>query len=281
MFSKGNMLTKKIITYVIFSITALLVLVPLFWVIGNSLRPGADIGKYTDLSFRTFIPENITTENYALLFRDYPFSRYIVNTVFVAVTVTFLSLLLNSVAAYAFAKIDFYGKNTIFTILLVTLIVPGEVMLLPSYMLIRKFGLMDNYLALILPALAGAFGIFYLRQSFLGMPSELEDSAGIDGCSRLGILFRIFMPLVKPHLITLGLMTFMGQWDGFIWPLTVLTTPDKYLIQVGINYLMGEHFAEWGPIFAGTMVCTVPVIIMFICMQKYYIEGIASVGIKG
>ncbi len=268
-------------TYIIFIIASALIVVPLLWIIGNSFRVDADIGKYTDLSLKTFIPEEITFENYETLFNDYPFLRYFINTVFVAVTVTFSSLLLNSMAAFSFAKINFYGKNVIFPILLATLIVPGEVMLLPSYMLIKRLGLMDNYFALILPALAGTFGIFFLRQCFLGIPRELEEAASIDGCSRLGILFKIFMPLARPHLITLGLMTFTTQWDGFIWPLTVLTTPDKYLLQVGLNYLMGEHATEWGAIFAGSIVCTIPIIIIFISMQRYYIEGIASVAIKG
>ncbi len=271
----------NIVTYAIFTITALMVLIPLFWVIGNSFRPTEEIGKYTDLSLKLFIPDIVTFKNYTMLFTDYPFLRYIFNTLFVAVTVTVLSLLLNSMAAFSFARINFYGKNVIFPILLATLIVPGEVMLLPSYMLIKDLGLMDSYFALILPALGGAFGIFYLRQCFMGIPKELEEAADIDGCSKTGILFKIFIPLAKPSLITLGLMTFMGQWDGFIWPLTVLTTPEKYLLQVGLNYLTGEHFSEWGAIFAGAMVCTIPIILIFISLQKYYIEGIASSGIKG
>lgn len=278
--SKRNYI-GNIVTYTIFIFTALMVLLPLFWVIGNSFRTSAEIGKYTDLSLKLFIPDKPTFENYKLLFTDYPFSNYIFNTLFVAVTVTLLSLLLNSMAAFSFARINFSGKNIVFPILLATLIVPGEVMLLPSYMLIRDMRLMDNYLALILPALGGAFGIFYLRQCFLGIPKELEEAAGIDGCSRIGMLFKIFIPLAKPSIITLALMTFIGQWDGFIWPLTVLTTPEKYLLQVGLNYLMGEHFTEWGAIFAGSMICTIPIILIFICLQKYYIEGIASSGIKG
>jgi len=271
----------KAATYVIFTITALTVLIPLLWVLGNSFRITTEIGQYTDLNLKLFIPDTVTLDNYKILFTDYPFARYILNTVFIAVTVTAVSLLLNSMAAFSFARIDFYGKKVIFPILLVTLIVPGEVMLLPSYLLIKNLGLMDNYLALILPALGGAFGIFYLRQCFLGVPKELEEAAAIDGCGRFGIFFRIYLPLVRPHLITLGLMTFMGQWDGFIWPLTVLTTPEKYLLQVGLNYLTGEHFSDWGAIFAGAMLCTLPIIIIFICLQKYYIEGIASSGIKG
>jgi len=271
----------NVVTYAIFTITALMVLIPLFWVIGNSFRLTEEIGKYTNLSIKLFIPDIVTLKNYTMLFTDYPFLRYIFNTLFVAVTVTILSLILNSMAAFSFARIKFYGRDIIFPILLATLIVPGEVMLLPSYMLIKNLGLMDNYFALILPALGGAFGIFYLRQCFLGIPKELEEAAEIDGCSRIRMLFKIFIPLAKPALITLGLMTFLGQWDGFIWPLTVLTTPDKYLLQVGLNYLMGEHFSDWGAIFAGSMVCTIPIIIIFISLQKYYIEGIASSGIKG
>lgn len=277
----GTYYLRNTITYIIFVAAVALIILPLAWVVGNSLRINAEIGKYTNLSIMTFIPEKVTFENYITLFRDYPFARYIINTLFVAITVTGVSLLLNTLGAYAFAKIDFFGRDTIFSILLVTMIVPGEVLLLPSYMLIRRMGLADNYMALILPAAAGTFGIFFLRQFFLGTPRELEEAASIDGSSRIGTLFRILMPLAKPHLITLGLMTFMGQWDGFIWPLTVLTTPSKYLIQVGINYLTGEHFTEWGAIFAGTIFCSLPVIIIFLFLQRYYIQGITSIGIKG
>lgn len=281
-----NFRTRKVhaaifATYIIFIIVALTVFLPILWVLGNSFRITTEIGQYTDLNLKLFIPNTITFDNYKVLFEDYPFFRYIVNTVFVAVVVTSVSLLLNSMAAFSFARINFSGKKVVFPILLITLIIPGEVMLLPSYLLIKNLGLMDNYLALILPALGGAFGIFYLRQSFLGIPRELEEAAEIDGSGRLGIFFRIYLPLVRPHLITLGLMTFMGQWDGFIWPLTVLTTPEKYLLQVGLNYLTGEHFSDWGAIFAGAMVCTLPIVLMFICLQKYYVEGIASAGIKG
>ncbi len=277
----GKSPVGHLVTYVVFAIAAFIVLIPILWVLGNSFRITEEIGLHTDLNLKLFIPDTVTFDNYKTLFADYPFLRYMLNTVFVAVVVTAVSLLLNSMAAFAFARINFAGKNIIFPILLVTLIVPGEVMLLPSYLLIKNMGLMDNYLALILPALGGAFGIFYLRQSFLGIPKELEEAASIDGSGRLGIYFKIYLPLVRPHLITLGLMTFMGQWDGFIWPLTVLTTPDKYLIQVGLNYLTGEHYSDWGAIFAGSMVCTLPIILIFICLQKYYIQGIASAGIKG
>lgn len=280
-FKTGKRSTEKIAIYIILAITSLIIIIPIFWVLGNSFRVTTEIGQYTDLSLRLFLPDKITFDNYKILFTDYPFLRYIWNTVFVAVTVTVVSLLLNSMAAFSFARINFIGKKVIFPLLLVTLIVPGEVMLLPSYLLIKNLGLMDNYLALILPALGGAFGIFYLRQSFLGIPKELEEAAAIDGSGRTGIFLRIYLPLVKPHLITLGLMTFIGQWDGFIWPLTVLTTPDKYLVQVGLNYLTGEHYSDWGAIFAGAMLCTLPIIIIFICLQKYYIQGIASSGIKG
>ena len=271
----------KVATYAVFLIAASVVLLPILWVLGNSLRITSEIGKYTDFNLRLFFPERITFEHYSVLFTEYPFAKYFLNTVFVAVIVTGLSLLLNSMAAFSFARINFFGKNVLFAALLITLIIPGEVMLLPSYLLIKNLGLMDNYLALILPALGGAFGIFYLRQSFLGIPKELEEAASIDGSDRLGIFFRIDLPLIRPHLVTLGLMTFMGQWDGFIWPLTVLTTPDKYLLQIGLNYLQGEHYSDWGAIFAGAMVCTLPIIIIFLFLQKYYIEGIASVGIKG
>ena len=271
---------SKFVLFIFFVAVSLSILIPLLWVIGNSLRFNSEIGRTTEFSLSFFIPEKPTFENYHKLFAVYSFTRYILNTVFVAVTVTLTSMLVNSMAAYGFARLRFPGRDIIFTILLITLIVPGEVVLLPQYVLVKRFGWVNSYLALIVPFTAATFGVFYMRQFFLGLPKELEESAIMDGAGQFRIFFQIFLPLSVPPLITLAIMSMIAQWESFIWPLTVLTDKKKYVIQIGINYLFGEHFDEWGSIFAAAVVSFLPILLLFAFLQKYYIEGITSSGIK-
>lgn len=274
-------LPTKILIYLILIIVAISVLLPLTWVVSNSFRPDSEIGKYVKFNKDLFIPQQPTFQNYIELFTKFNFGRYILNTVFVTAIVTVGSLFLNSLAAYGFARFEFPGRNIIFTILLITLMVPGESILLSQFMLIRSLHLIDSLAALVLPSLAGAMGIFFFRQSFINFPKAIEESAILDGCSRIGIYFKILMPLSTAPIITMTIMTVTGQWDSFIWPLTVIRDSKKYVIQIGVNYLFGQYSNHWGNIFASAVVTAIPMIILFLFLQKYFVKGIASAGVKG
>ncbi len=278
---KKQRVFKKIILYSILVLISLTIIVPLLWVLVNSFRPDEDIGRYTKFSIEMFFPKNATMDNYIELFKIYHFGRYILNTLVITAIVTAGSLIINSLAAYSFARLKFPGRKLIFTILLITLMVPGEVMLLPQFMIIRKLDLLDKFSALVLPALANAFGIFFFRQAFLDFPSAIEEAATIDGCGKFRIYSRIIMPLTKSPIITMTIMTITGQWDSFIWPLTVLRDSKKYTIQIGVNYLFGQHSNQWGNIFASAIITALPMIILFLFLQKYYVRGITSSGVKG
>ncbi len=277
---RTRLLLSRAALLAFFILVAATILTPLAWVVGNSLRDNTAIGMNTEFNLAFFVPQEPTVENFQRLFTVYSFGTYILNTLFVAVTATGTAVFINSMAAYGFARLRFPGRDIIFAVLLITLIVPGEVVLLPQYVLVRRLGWVDSYLALIVPFAATTFGVFFMRQFFLDLPRELEESAIIDGAGHFRIFLRIFLPLSVPSLVTLGIMGMIGQWESFIWPLTVLTDKRKYVIQIGINYLFGQHFDEWGSIFAGAVVSFLPIAVLFAFLQKYYIQGIVASGLK-
>jgi len=260
--------------YAVFIVIGLGVLLPLLYVVLSSLTPLEDIGKYV------FLPRRLSLRNFRVVLFDTPFFLYMKNTVFLAVVITTGNALLSSMAAYGFARIRFRGKKIIFLTIVSTLIIPGEVLILPQYVLVSALRWVDRYAAIIMPALASAFNIFFLRQYFLGLPEELDDSARIDGCGRIRIYGNILLPLVKTPLVTVSLLTFFGVWDGFLWPLTVINTPSKHVLQVAISLLNTETFTDIGAQFSNVVLSSLPIVVLFISMQKYYVAGITSGAIK-
>jgi multiple sugar transport system permease protein len=208
------------------------------------------------------------------------FGRYFLNTIFVALTTTIGQLLFSSLAAYSFAFFDFKYKNVIFLIILGTMMIPQQALLVPDYMILYKLGWIDTYAALIVPWMASAFSIFLLRQFFVSIPKELYEAAIIDGSTRLGFFFRILLPLSIPSLLTSGLFTFLGSWNSFIWPLIVTNSPDLRVIQVGLSNFSQAEGSNWGPLMAASTFCTVPLIIIYFIVQKKFIQGIATSGMK-
>ena len=230
--------------YAFLIIMAVLVIVPLLYVVLTAFTPLEDIGK------SLFFPARLSLRNFRTVLFETQFIKYIGNTLFVAVFVVFGSMFINSMAAYGFARIRFPGRGFFFMLLVATLIVPGEVLIVPQYMIVSRLGWIDNYASLIIPGLASAFYIFFMRQFFLGLPGELEDSAAIDGCSRYRTYLSIMLPLIKAPMLTVALLTFFGVWDSFLWPLTVINTPSKYMIQIAISVLNTETFSDVGAQFA-------------------------------
>jgi len=259
-------------------------LVPYLWMIMSSVKPAVEIFKYVyPVSWRTFIPEIFTLDSYRELFQlvPFPFSRYLLNSVFVATSVTVLSLIVNALAAYAFAKLEFPGSGVLFGIFLATMIVPFEVLAIPMYIQVRSLGWVNTYQALIIPFVANPLGIFLLRQFFQEIPRELEEAARIDGCSYFGAFRRVVLPNSVPALVAFALIRFQASWDAFIWPLIAAPAAEKRVIQVAIASFVTEVQTRWDLTFAASTMATVPIVVIFLILQRYYVQGVIMSGLKG
>lgn len=206
--------------------------------------------------------------------------RFIANSFIYAIGITGVQLFFNILAAYAFARMTFAGKDLLFSFLLATMMIPSAVQLIPNFLVVRDLGLVDTLWGVLLPGFAGVFGIFLLRQSFLNIPTDLEHAARIDGCGSWSILWNVVLPLSKPALITLGLFTFMGAWNMFEWPLVVLSNQDYYPLTVGLSYFQQENGADWPRIFAASVMGAAPLIVLFLVAQRYLVGGISLSGMK-
>jgi multiple sugar transport system permease protein len=261
---------------------ALLFLAPLVWMVSTSFKAPDDI--ISGLGTMQWIPRPATTENFTNVMgkaQEFPIWRWTANSVFVALAVTFLVLIVDSLAAFAYSRLRWRGRDQIFALLVATMLVPGQVLLIPTYLLIRKLGLFDTYGALIFPAAAGAFGVFLLRQFFLTIPMELEEAARIDGCGPLGILRHVILPLSRPALATLGIFTFMGTWNAFEGPLLFTDSVLMRTLPVGITIFQGRYNIEYGPLMAAATLAAIPVTIAFLLFQRHIIKGISLTGLAG
>lgn len=277
-------LTRQAARYLILSVIAVFFLVPFLWMFLASFKPQLEIFQYIyPLTWKTLIPQTWTMENYTelLALDPFPFTRYLGNSIFVAVSVTIGSLIVNSMAAYAFAKLDFPGRNALFILFLSTVVIPFEVLAIPLYLEMRTFGWVNTYQALIIPWIANAAGIFLLRQFFLDIPSELIDAARIDGCSHLSAFRRVVIPNAVPALITFAIIRFQASWDAFFWPLIVAPNPEKRVVQVAIATFTTEVQTEWGLTFAASTLATLPIILVFLFLQRYYVQSVMMSGLKG
>ncbi len=271
----------RFIMYIFLVLVALLVIVPFLWVFGNAFRPNAEIGMYTDLSWLTFFPKDFTLGNFERMFKQLNMVQIIINTIVVAASVTVGSLFINSLTGYSFARINFKGKKLIFMIFISMLVLPIEILIISLYLTIVNLGLTDSFLSLILPFLASPFGIFFMRQFFSNVPKELDEAAILDGCGHFGIFSRIYLPLAKTPLLTLGLLVFLQQWDSFIVPVTFINDEGKMLLQVSLTRLsMGLYMTDYGTLYAGVTLSIVPILIIYLIFQKHIVENIATTGLK-
>jgi multiple sugar transport system permease protein len=255
---------------------AFLTLTPLLWMLSASLMPA---GEATALPPR-LLPSALTLEHYRALFTRLHLGRTVANTVLLAAAVTAVSLLVNSLAGYAFAKLRFAGREAIFRALLAALVVPGQVGMLPLFLMLKEMGLINTYAAVIIPGMASIFGIFLVRQYALSIPDALLDAARIDGAGELRIYWSIVLPLCRPILVTLAVFTFLGTWNDFLWPLIVLTDDRRFTLPVALANLLGEHVQDVELMMAGAVLTVLPVVLLFVFLQRYYIAGIMSGGLK-
>ncbi|MEM2179133.1 MAG: carbohydrate ABC transporter permease [Candidatus Methanomethylicaceae archaeon] len=273
-----NKTLRRIFISILLWILAAFWYVPIFWMFSTSLK-STQIAITEDPP--RWIPEEPTLENYRIVFSPasgISVMKGIINSLIVAIISTVLGLVIATPAAYALSRLRFRGRNTIFWTYVGILAFPGVLFLVPQYFIIHRLGLMDNFLALILPGLGSTFGVFLLRQYMLGIPRELEDAAWIDGCSRLRFLITVVLPYVKPALTTLALMSFLGSWNSFLWPLLVMNSPEKLTLPIALVRFSagwGDPFRGIGPLMAGAFVSVLPTLIIFVVFHKYLMQGIS------
>ena len=261
---------------------ALLFLVPVLWMLTTSLKTPGDI--ISGIGALRWLPHPITATNYAEDFKnvdEFPIWRWTGNSLFISLAATFLVLTVDSLAAYAYSRLQWKGRDRIFSILVATMLVPGQVLLIPTYLIIRQLHWFDTYAALIVPAGASAFGVFLLRQFFLTIPTELEEAARIDGCGPLGVFWNVVLPLSRPALATLGIFTFMATWNAFEGPLIFTGSLDMRTLPIGITIFQGHYSTEYGPMMAAATLAALPVLIAFLLFQKHIIKGISLTGLAG
>lgn len=249
---------------------------PLFWMCSVSLMPPLAANEYPPL----LIPPAPTLEHYASLFSRLDMTRHLLNSTILASVVTALSVLLNGLAGYAFAKLRFSGRDGLFKALLATMVVPGQVGMLPLFLLLKQLGLINTYAGIIVPGMASVFGIFLVRQYALSVPDSLLDAARIDGAGEFRIFWSLVLPLCRPILVTLAIFTFLGCWNDFMWPLIILTDQSMYTLPVALANLLGEHVQDVELMMAGAVLTVVPVVVLFIALQRYYIEGLVLGSLK-
>jgi multiple sugar transport system permease protein len=251
-------------------VAAAAVLAPLLWMVAASFMPAGEANGYPP----RLLPSRFTLEHYRALFTRLSLGRYLFNSTLLATAVTLASLLLNSMAGYAFAKLRFGGRDRLFALLLAAMVIPAQVAMLPLFLLLRTLGLINTYWGVILPGMASIFGIFLIRQFAVSLPDELLDAARIDGAGELKIYWSLVLPLLRPVLVTLAIFTFLASWNDFLWPLVVLTDNAKYTLPTALANLLGEHSQDTELMMAGAVLTVAPVLLLFLAMQRYYIEGI-------
>lgn len=274
--SIGYKLTKVFI-YLFLIIGALVMLVPFVWMFSSSLKLAKDVFSFPI----QWIPKELHWENYSTIWKQINLVTYIGNTFKLTIIITIIQLLTSSFAAYAFAKLPFKGRDTLFLAYVCTIAVPWHAYMVPQYIMVGKVGLIDTHIAIILLQSFTAFGVFLMRQFYMGIPTELCEAARIDGLSEYGIYARIMLPLSRPALATLVISQFVFVWNDFMGPLIYLNSDNKKTLQLGLRLFITQYSAEYNLIMAASIVSLIPVFIVFIALQKYFVEGIATTGVKG
>jgi multiple sugar transport system permease protein len=273
----GVGLVSRIALYTVLILIGAFFLLPLLWMFSTAFKP------FVETLQPTWIPQEPTLENFVSIFNDpsIPVLRWLVNSLGVATVFTALVVLLDSLAAYAYARMDFPGRNLLFGLLLATLVMPGIMFLVPNYITIARLSWLNTYQGVIAPGLSGVFGVFFLRQFFQSIPRELEEAAYIDGATVWTTFFRVALPLAKGAIATLAIITFLTSWTDFLWPLLILNDRELQTLPVGLATIQGQYTFDYGKLMAGAVVTAVPVLVLYIFLQRYIIQNVAMTGLKG
>ncbi|WP_169082623.1 carbohydrate ABC transporter permease [Paenibacillus sp. PL91] len=282
---------KKTFYYVVCALIAIVMFLPFYWSVLTSIKPDEQIFAMPI----KWLPTDITFEHYKKAFTTVPFGLYFWNSFVLAASGVLFNLFLGSLAGYAFAKLKFKLSQPLFRVLLAAMMIPGIVTMIPSVYVLQHLpllggndllgagghGLMNSFWGIILPGASGTFAVFFMRQFFLTLPTDMLEMARIEGCGEFMIFWRIYLPLTKPALATLGIFTFQAGWNSFLWPMIVLNDPTKATVQMGLQAFSYNFQTDFGPMMAGALVAILPILILFLLLQRYFVQGIAFSGIKG
>jgi multiple sugar transport system permease protein len=281
----------KLLFYAVCITIGVVMFLPFFWSLMTSLKPSNEIFSIPI----QWLPSEITLEHYRKAFTTVPFGLYFWNSLVLAVAGVLANLFFGSVSGYAFAKLNFRGNKAMFRVLLAAMMIPGIVTMIPSFYVLKHFplvggndllggggnGFLNSFWGIILPGASGSFAVFFMRQFFLTLPSDMMEMARIEGCKEFRIFWNIYLPLTKPALATLGIFTFQAGWNSFLWPMIILNDPDKATIQMGLQAFSYNYQTDYGPMMAGALIAILPILVLFLLLQKYFVQGIAFSGVKG
>ena len=274
---KRRDVVPSILLHAVLVVGALATLTPLLWMVSASFMSPGESNSFPP----RLLPRTPTLQNYVDLFTRLDLARYFLNSAVVAVSATLVSLLINSMAGYAFAKLRFAGRERVFRVLLAALVIPAQVGMLPLFLMLKSMGLVNTMAGVVIPFMAGVFGIFMIRQYALGIPDDLLDAARVDGAGEYRIFWTIVLPVIRPILVTLAVFTFLSAWNDFMWPLIVLSDDAKYTLPVALASLSGEHVQDTSLMMAGSVLTVLPVVVLFVSLQRAYIRGVMMGSVKG
>jgi multiple sugar transport system permease protein len=268
---------RRWLLHVVLVPVAVLFAAPLVWMVLTSLMPDADLNRLPP----RLLPDHVTLDGYRKVLTENDYPRWFLNTLVVSTVAVLSHVVLCSLAGYGFARLRFAGSRLGFLAVMVTIMIPVQLLMIPTFLIFRTLGLIDTLGAAFVPWLASAFGIFLMRQFFLSVPPELEEAARIDGCGRLGVFFRIVLPMARPALATLVVFTLLGSWNDLIWPLIAITSEDTFTLQMGLSTFSGTRHTEWSSLMAGNTLATAPLLVAFLVAQRHFIATMSFSGLKG
>lgn len=271
-----NVSTLRILLILALSVGSIIMLFPFLWMVATSFKIPSQIISYPP----TLIPDPPTLQYYTRIFTELNFGFFFLNSTYIATVTTLFVVFTSSFVGYVFAKFEFPGRNILFLVILATMMIPFPILIIPLYLIMIRLGWVDSHLALIVPWLFSAFGIFLMRQFIFGIPNELRESAIIDGCSEFRVFWSVILPQCKSALVTLGIFNFMWNWESFVWPLIVLQSEMKFTLPVGLIMFSHQWWTNYGLVMAGATASVVPVLTVFLFFQRYFIQGIVLTGIK-
>lgn len=271
-------LMKKVSLYVLLTVVTLFMIGPFLWLLSTALKSGSEnIFQYPP----KLLPEKPTLQNFVTVMETFPFWRYLFNSMVVSFLTVILNVLFCSLAAYPLARMNFKGKNTIFILIISTMMIPFQLLMIPVYIISLNLGLQNSYLGMVLPHVTTAFGVFLMRQAFTTIPTELDESAVMDGANRFQIWLRVLVPLAKPAIVTLTIFTFVSAWGDFLWPLIIVNDQSMFTLPLGLNMLSGTFTSDWRLISAGAIITMIPILVFFLSLQRYFIGGAMDGSVKG
>ena len=268
--------TQKILFYVVLLVMTLIYMGPFLFSVSISFNAEQDVFEWPI----RLIPKEWTLDNYSRVWSDLPFGQWLFNSFIITLVQTVTNVFFASLAGFAFARLDFPGKNILFSILLASLMIPGIILLVPKFIILNEFHMINTYAGLMLPGLVTVVNIFLMKQFFETIPKDLEEAALIDGCSYFRIFWQIFLPVSKPALAAVAIYTFQGAWNEFMWPVIVTTTREMFTLPVGMAFLKNEFSVQWPLLMAGTILISLPTLAIFLIFQRYFVQGVASAGLK-